>query len=786
MKAGEKMSNGEKRRKHGKDRNYKILKRILVLLVMFGVVVFLPIGWKLWDLQVIQHDTLEQEAIEQQTSELSINAQRGTIYDSQGNVLAISSTVYDVILSPKAIAEKQEELDEALASAKKAGKSTKEYDVNVQELIAKNLANLLDGVTEEDVAKKCTDKKSQYKKIATKIDTETEAAVRKFISKHELARCVYLTPNTKRYYPYSNLAAQVIGFTNDNGGAYGVEAQYNTELAGTNGLVVTATNARGTDLMNFFQDYYDAKNGDSVKLTLDATIQSYCEKYLKEGIQSYDVRKGGFIIVMDCKTGGILGMASSPDYDLNDYSTIIDKTLLNKVKGGELKESEALNEMWRNKALNDTYEPGSTFKSVVLASALEAGTISTKDTFYCSGSVKMGKWTIKCSNRAGHGQQTLAEAVGHSCNPAFIKIGQSLGTEKFYSYLNAFGFTDSTGIDLPGEGNSVIWDEGNFNTVNLATASFGQRFTVTPVQLITAVNAVVNGGYLYTPHVVQSITNKEGNTVYEADNTPVRQVISEKTSATCAEILEGVVSKYGGSNAYQAGYRIGGKTGTSETLVKDEYITSFIGFAPANDPQVIALVGFQAPKVKNKGSDYTTTGYYISGGSLAAPIAGELIADVLDYLGFEKEYTANDLTGASVSVPSLTGYSSKQAQEALNNKDLTYRTVGGGDTVTAQIPAAGTTIPSGSKVILYLGETPPKDSITMPDLTGMTPDQAKAALNNLNLYMMATGTSGNYTSSTVAYKQSVKRGKKVARGTVVTVSFTNKTEADNDRGALQR
>ena len=316
MKAGEKMSNGEKRRKHGKDRNYKILKRILVLLVMFGVVVFLPIGWKLWDLQVIQHDTLEQEAIEQQTSELSINAQRGTIYDSQGNVLAISSTVYDVILSPKAIVEKQEELYEALASAKKAGKSTKEYDVNVQELIAKNLANLLDGVTEEDVAKKCTDKKSQYKKIATKIDTETEAAVRKFISKHELARCVYLTPNTKRYYPYSNLAAQVIGFTNDNGGAYGVEAQYNTELAGTNGLVVTATNARGTDLMNFFQDYYDAKNGDSVKLTLDATIQSYCEKYLKEGIQSYDVRKGGFIIVMDCKTGGILGMASSPDYDL--------------------------------------------------------------------------------------------------------------------------------------------------------------------------------------------------------------------------------------------------------------------------------------------------------------------------------------------------------------------------------------------------------------------------------------------------------------------------------------
>lgn len=780
------MSNSEKRKKNGKDTNFKLLKRTLFLLVVFGIVVFLPIAGKLWYLQVIEHDELEERAIQQQTSELSVTAQRGTICDCQGNVLAISSTVHDVIISPKAILEKQESLDEQRKAAQKAGKSTTEYDFNVQELIAQNLSKLLDGVTAESIAEKCGDKESQYKRIALKIDTETEDKVRKFISDNGLAGCVYLTPNTKRYYPYSGLAAQIIGFANDNGGAYGVEAQRNAELAGTNGLVVTAKNARGTDLMNFFQDYYDAEDGDNVKLTIDATIQAYCEKYLKEGIQEYDVRKGGFIIVMDCKNGAILGMASSPSYDLNQYSTVVDKTLLKQIEGGEIEESDALNEMWRNKALNDTYEPGSTFKSIVLASALEEGVITTKDTFYCGGSVKMGEWTISCSNHNGHGQQVLAAAVGNSCNPAFIKIGQALGTEKFYSYLEAFGLTESTGIDLPGEGSSVLWDRQNFNKVNLATASFGQRFTITPVQLITAVNAVVNGGYLYTPHVIENIVDKEGNTVYEADTTPVRQVISQQTSATCAEILEGVVTNYGGSNAYQAGYRIGGKTGTSETLIEDEYITSFIGFAPANHPQIIALVGFQAPKVKNRGSDYTTTGYYISGGNLAAPIAGELIADVLDYLGFEKEYTANDITGASVSVPALNGYGQKQAEEVLKNKDLVYRIVGNGDTVTDQIPAAGTTIPGGSKVILYMGEKPVQETITMPDLTGMTPDQAKDALSNLNLYMMATGTSGNYTSNTVAYKQSVKGGEKVAQGTVVTVSFSNKSVADNDRDAIQQ
>lgn len=769
------MNNHEKGRKNGKEANRRILKRTVFLMLFFGIVTFLILAGRLWYLQVVRHDELEELAIEQQTSEQAVTAQRGTIYDSKGSVLAISSTVYDVILSPKAIVEKQEAL----------GKEDKGSGTNVQTLIATGLADILGNVDAASIEEKCADKSSQYKKIATKIDSTTEDAVREFISENELAGCIYLTPNTKRYYPYSDLAAQVIGFTNEAGGAYGIESQLNKELAGNAGLVVTATNGRGTDLLNFFQDYYDAENGDDVHLTIDATIQSYCEKYLAEGIAEYDAQKGGFVIALDCDSGGVLGMASAPTYDLNDYSKVIDKKLLEKIDKKKMTESDALYEMWRNKALNDTYEPGSTFKSVVLASALEEGTTSTKDSFYCSGQVRVGSWPIRCSNRSGHGQQTLAEAVGHSCNPAFIEIGQKLGTEKFYSYLEAFGITEATGIDLPGEGESVLWDKKNFGITNLATASFGQRFTVTPIQLISAVNAVVNGGYLYQPHVVSSVVDKDGNTTYEADTDPVRQVISESTSATCAEILEGVVTSYTGQNAYQAGYRIGGKTGTSQTLVKDEYIVSFVGFAPANDPQVIVLVAFDSPKVESEGSNYTTTGYYISGGQLAAPIAGQLIADILDYQGFEKEYTANDLTGSSVSVPTLVGSGEKEAAEALNNKDLTYRIVGKGETVTDQIPAAGTTIPGGSKVILYMGGEAPEDTITMPDLTGMTPDVVKDTLNNLNLYMTASGTSGYYTSNTVAYKQSVEAGKKVSRGEVITVYFSNKSIEDNDSDALE-
>ncbi|MCD7843490.1 MAG: PASTA domain-containing protein [Clostridiales bacterium] len=770
--------NRQKRKKSSsRQANRRIFRRTVFLLVICGVVMFLPIVYKLWYWQISRHDEIEQKAVQQQTSELSVSAQRGAIYDAEGNVLAISASAYDVILSPKAINDKQQELDAAAETAREKGEAPGEV-LDVVETIATGLAEILDGVDADTIREKCQDTNSQYKKIATKLDATTEEAVREFMDEYDLSGCIYLTPNSKRYYPYSTLAAQIIGFTNDNGGAYGIEAELDDELSGTSGLVVTAQNASGTDLLNFYQEYYDAESGSTVTLTLSTEIQKLCEDALADGVEKYDAQNGGFIIVMDCDSGAILGMASSPTYDLNDYSTIIDSVLQEEVESGAITESEALNEMWRNKALNDTYEPGSTFKSLVLAAALQEGTVSESTTFNCSGSVTVSNYTIRCSNRSGHGLQTLAEAVGNSCNPAFISIGQSLGAETFYSYMERFGLMDSTGIDLPGESANVIWSLENFGITELATASFGQRFTVTPISLITAINAVVNGGYLYTPHVVQSIVDADGDTTYEADTTPVRQVISEETSQRCATILEGVVTSFTGRNAYMSGYRIGGKTGTSQTLVDDEYIVSFMGFAPADDPEIIVLVAFDSPKVDAAGSNYSTTGYYISGGNMAAPVAGQLIADILDYMGYEKQYTDDDLSGVSVSMPALAGLSESEAAEALEAKDLSYRVVGDGETVTDQCPASGSTLPSGSEVILYMGEEAPDDTVTVPDLTGMTVDQAKEALSELNLYMTATGSSSYYNSTTLAYSQSTAAGTEVERGSVITVNFADSAVAD--------
>ena len=607
----------------------------------------------------------------------------------------------------------------------------------------------------------------------------------------------------------------MLGFTNDSGGAYGLEALYNEQLTGKNGLVVTAQNASGTDLMNFFQDYYDAEDGSDLHLTLDANIQTLCESYLQKGIEEYGILNGGFIIAMDCNNGAILGMASSPNYDLNHYSDVMDSILNADIEeavsaaqaaGGDVDEarsqaySAALYQQWRNKALNETYEPGSTFKTLVLAAALEEGVTSLSDSFTCTGSVQVADYTIHCSNKYGHGTQDLATAVGHSCNPAFIALGQRLGTEKFYSYLEAFGIVNadgsktSTGIDLPGEESSIVWSKDSFGITELATASFGQRLQVTPIQLITAINAVVNGGYLYTPHVVDYIQDSTGTTTYTADTTPVRQVISESTSATCREILEGVVANgLTGKNAYRAGYRIGGKTGTSETLKEGEYIVSFMGFAPADDPEVIVLVAFENPDnggIKN--NMYSSTGYFISGGQMAAPVAGDLLVDILDYRNYGKEYTVNDLTGVDTIVPNLVGQDAATAAATAQQYGFTSRTVGEGDTVTAQIPASGTSIPQGGELILYFGEARPESEVTMPDLTGCTPEEAAQRLNELGLYMRATGASQNYNATTKAYDQSVAAGTAVQPGTVVTVHFNDTAiagdgvERESEIGTIDR
>lgn len=807
------MEENQKRRRTENIANRRLFRRTLALLVIFGVLVFIPVLGKLWNLQITRHEELEQMAVDQQTGTLAVTAARGTIYDRNNNVLAISSTAYDIIISPKAIIQKQAELDLAKAEAIEKGKPYEEYDKNVENLVVTGMATIL-GLDEAELREKCEDTNSQYKRLVQKVDAEVEEQVRTYIEEHGLTGCIYLQPNTKRYYPYSTLASQIVGFTNANGGAYGLEATFDEQLTGKDGLVVTAQNASGTDLMNFFQDYYDAEDGNDLHLTLDTNIQTMCESALKEGIERNEVLDGGFIIAMDCDTGAILGMASSPTYDLNHYSTVYDTSLLEDIdaraqeilaadtKGEKTLETakseayaEALNAQWRNKAINDTYEPGSTFKSLVLAAALEEGVTSASENFYCSGSIHVADRDISCSKKTGHGSQDLATAVGNSCNPVFITLGQRLGTDTFQEYMEAFGILNfdgtaaKSGIDLPGEGASLWWDVEDFSIVNLATASFGQRFNVTPIQLLAAVNTVINGGYYYTPYVVDYAEDSEGNITYSADPTPLRQVISASTSETCREMLEGVVGNgLTGKNAYRAGYRIGGKTGTSETLVEGEYVVSFVGFAPADDPEVIVLVAFDNPNnVGTRSYPVTPGGQYISGGNMAAPVAGDLLVDILDYLDYSKQYTADELAGADTLVPYLTGCTVSYARQLAEEKGFTIRVVGEGDEASViqyQTAQGGYYIPKGNELVVYIGDATPPESVTMPDLTGMTPEQANEALTALGLYMKATGASKYYTEQTRVYSQSVAYGEAVSPGKVITVSFNDISETDNETDVL--
>ncbi|MPM36147.1 Stage V sporulation protein D [bioreactor metagenome] len=545
---------------------------------------------------------------------------------------------------------------------------------------------------------------------------------------------------------------------------------------------------------NSYENFIDAVDGYNLHLTLNATIQYYAERILQEGIETFEVRNGGFCIIMDPKTGAIYAMANVPNYDLNNPRAVADEETLEKLAQMKADPSvteeqylkalgDAQFEQWRSKAVNDTYEPGSTFKSLVVAAALEEGAVNENTSFYCTGSVQLAGFTIRCHKRTGHGSQTLREAVMNSCNPAFIAIGQKLGAEKFYQYLEDYGLLTTTGIDMQGEGKGNVWDRNFFlseqGISSLATASFGQRLTVTPISLITAAASVINGGYLMEPYVLESVTDQAGNTVSVQEPTVVRQVISEQTSEKVRSILESVVGDGGtGKNAYVAGYRIGGKTGTSETLVKDEFIVSFLGFAPADDPKVIVLLAYDSPTPNSPGSNYTSGGWYISGGNMAALMAGRLIGDVLDYMGVEKQYTQDELSGADTLVPKVTDVSLTEAQRPLKNSGLAWRVVGSGSAVTGQIPVQGASIPKNSQVVLYLGEEKPTALITVPDLTGLSPQTVRDRLQSAGLYLRATGAQKYYTEDTIAASQSVLGGTQVEPGSVIEVFFIDNQVRD--------
>ena len=783
--------NGEKRQKQQPDRrgNRTILGRTVFLMVFFGAVIFIPLLVRLYNLQITNHEYYQELAIGQQTRDVAVTANRGTIYDSKGTPLALSSTAYDIIVSPRDLNTVQENYQKKL-EAYQAGESKEAPGPEpADEAVAAGLAEIL-GMDKDTILLRLQ-KDTSYVRLAAKVEQDVNEQVMAFKLEYSLSNALYSTPTSKRYYPHSSLAAQVIGFVNaENEGAYGMEAYYNSVLAGETGRVVTAKNGNGTEMLSRYENYYDATDGNNLNLTIDATIQYYCERALEKGIEMYDVQNGGFAIAMDPKTGAILAWANSPTYDLNNPSTVTDPDTLAELEtlkatygedSDEYKEALGNAQLlqWRNKAINDTYEPGSTFKSMVLAAALEEGVVSESDTFECTGSVVIAGSTIRCSDRKGHGTQTLAKAVANSCNPAFIAIGQRLGAERFYDYLEDFGFLETTGIDMQGEAGSTVWTRdfftGPYGEASLATASFGQRFNVTPIQLITAASAVINGGHLMQPYVLESITDADGNVLQSTEPTERRQVSSEATSEKCRPILEGVVNGGTGKNAYQAGYRIGGKTGSSETLEDDHTIVSFLGFAPADDPQVVILIAFDNPKPVSPGSNYTAGGYYISGGVMGATRAGELLADILDYMGVEKQYTAEELSGADVLTPSVTGLSLADAQAKAEAAGLTVRTVGDGETVTDQIPIQGASIPGGSEMVLYMGEAKPTDQVEVPDLSGQSPETVRQTLSSLGLYMKATGVSDYYTSSTIAAGQSIAAGTMVDRGTVVEVQFMDNT-----------
>ena len=785
-----------------------IFHRTLFLMVLCGAVMFIPLMWKLWDIAIVHHEEFQKRASDQQTLDRSITARRGNIYDRNGNIMAMSATVYKLILSPRDLVDSVSKKDgegKELSDEAYQAKVAARQDQMVEELMA-----LVPGLDREKAVKKVHDTKNAYWELRTDIEEEEAEVLRTYITENKTSHYLYLSPDSKRYYPYSSLAAQALGFVNDNGGAYGIEARYNDVLEGAAGRVVTTRTAGGTARYNAYSEYIDAVDGCDLTLTIDTTIQSYLEKVLEEGIVEFDVQDGAFGIAMDPKTGAILGIASSPDFDPNNYSQIVNDLLNSQLEGEAAKiyeklkakntqgltdselmaeaekqaRSDARNSQWRSKAIDSRYEPGSTFKALVLAAALEEGVVDENDTFYCSGSVTIPGYPkpIYCSRRTGHGHQTLAEAVGNSCNPAFMEIGSRLGKDRFYDYFEAFGMLENTGIDLPGEASlaGAMWSRDKMSNVDLAVASFGQRFEVTPLQMICGFAAVINGGDLVRPYVVQTISAQDGTVVQNTQPEVVRQVVSRQTSQRAADILEQVVSKGTGKNAYVAGYRIGGKTGSSEVKQEEDHtIVSFMGYGPADDPQVIVLLAYDRPLPKVLGADcnVTANGIYISGGSMAAKKAGPLIAQILDYMGVEKVYSAEESAAVDVAMPKVTELPLANAEKELKDKNLKSRTIGSGDTVSRQVPAAGTSIPGGSTVVLYLGDAAPEETGTMPDVTGMTYEGAKKALEKAGFFMRASGVSVYYSNTTTAERQSVAGGDTAAIGTVVDVWFFNVEEA---------
>ena len=784
-------------REQNQRANRTILRRTLVLMVLCGIVAFVPLIGTLYHLMITEHDYYNEKAIKNQTRSTNLTATRGVIYDANMNVLASSSTVETVFIDPNEIAEQMKQPENS----------------NLLDQIARGLGEILD-VEPSFVYEQAADKQYRYKVIKRKISEELADEVRAFISENSITG-VYLETDLKRYYPNSSLAAQALGFvSSDNNGSEGLEAYYNEELSGTAGKVVTSKGNYGSEMLYTYEKYYDASDGSSLITTIDSTVQAYVEKNLQNAIDKYDIKNGAFCIVMDVNTGEIKAMATLGSYDPNNYLEIYDDTtalLLENERAAALalpeasaayeaaietyKQDVAAARMaqWRNRCVSDGYEPGSTFKLITLASAIDSGAVTLNDSFYCGGQEKFTgrEQILNCWKSAGHGAQTTAQALGNSCNIAFGHIGLRMGGDTFYDYLKSFGVMEKTGVDLPGEASGLFYerkylnDPANYGTSYLITSSFGQSFRITPMQLVRAVAAIVNGGYVLEPYIVSEVVDADGNTVEKNEKTILRQVISQQTSETMRTLMEQVVTEGTASAARTPGYRVGGKTGTSEKLdeydengqqVKDK-IVSFVGVAPIDDPKYVVLVALDTPAYSENSEKYTVHGMYISGGLMAAPTVRDIFLDILPYLGVEPDYGSEDIRGVNFTVPDVIGMDETEAGELLAEKTITYRVVGSGSVVTDQLPVAGSQVPGNSQIILYMGAEKQATRVEVPDFIGCSVADVNYLASNAGLYVQAKGTDRTDVYVLAAY-QDIDPGTEVDRGTTITVEFSSTGASD--------
>ena len=758
-------------------------RRITAAAAVLGVLAFVPVAVRLYDLMVVNHGYYSILALRNQTRTTNVTAERGVIYDRNMNILATSQSVENVYLDPHELKQAKEDIP----------------------AIANTLGQIL-SLEPAWIQQQATDLKMRYKQIAARISEDVAAQIRTYINENDISG-IHLEPNTQRYYPYGTLASQVIGFTNaSNTGSEGIEAAYNSYLEGDTGKVITTKGNNEMDMPFSYENYVQSRMGCSVILTLDATVQACLEKQMDAAIARYDVQNGAFGMVMDVDTGEILAMATIGGYDPNQYLEIADKKTASQIRQLELnylllsqgddayaaakeKYQQTLHaarlKQWRNRCISDGYEPGSTFKVLTMAAALDSGAIDLETPFYCKGAEQIpGRaQLLHCWRSTGHGSQKTPQALQNSCNLAFAHIALKLGGERFYEYVQRFGVLEKTGIDLAGESKGVFFDKAlvtdtdKWGTASLTSGSFGQTFKLTPLQLVRAISSVVNGGNLMEPYIVSEIVDAQGNTVLRQEPTLVRQTISPETSKTMCTLLESVVTEGTAKNASVSGFSIGGKTGTSEKIdvfdengqrVQDK-IVSFVGIAPMDDPRYIVLVALDTPS--------RSTGIYISGGVMAAPTVGAVMADILPYLGVGQVFTEEDAAGRLVVLEDMTGLARKEAEKLLAANGLSAVAEGTGETVTAQIPAAGQSVPGNSQVLLYFGEMPEQTMVTVPDFAGMNRQQASDAAGAIGLYILVSGNTDISTAVTVT-KQDIPQGTQVPAGSTIKLQFADTKTAN--------